>query len=511
VAFEELKERLINAPILAYYDPTLATRVETDTSDGVLSAVLLQHRADSEWHPVAYFSKTMAPAERNYEIHDKELLAIVRALDEWRPELEGLQREDRFDILTDHQALEYFMSSKKLNSRQARWSLSLSRFHFRIRYRPGKQNLLADVLSRKDRPCIDEGRTLTLLPTSCLEDGVLPQNPLATEALEEVVETPLDAEIAPIEHRASEDIVKRVKTSNRLYESLAEDRELAATEASPRWKLRDRLLLYKERLVVPDDGDLRARLLDEVYRQLSVAHLGAEKMKRLVSTRYYWPGWAMDIQRYTDNCMICKRSKAWRDKTPGLLQPLPILERPWQHLTMDFRSFPKDRRGFDAVLVIVDRLSKRPISLPCYKTTNAKEMSQLFVDHVLRWTGILDSIVSDRGGQFVSEFWTEFCKILGIKRKLSTAYHPQTDGQSEIANQYMAQRLRPFINYYQDNWSELLAMTDLAAAALPQSTTKLSPFFIERGCEPRMSFDWQDTSPAGSLEACDARERAGKL
>jgi hypothetical protein len=111
---------------------------------------------------------------------------------------------------------------------------------------------------------------------------------------------------------------------------------------------------------------------------------------------------------------------------------------------------------------------------------------------VIRISGIPSSIVSDRGGQFVSEFWTEFCRILGIQRKLSTAYHPQTDGQSEIANQYMAQRLRPYIEHNQDDWSECLPMVDFAASILPQDTTKKSPFFIERGYEPIMSFDWRD-------------------
>ena len=165
---------------------------------------------------------------------------------------------------------------------------------------------------------------------------------------------------------------------------------------------------------------------------------------------------------------------------------------------MDFRSFPKDKHGYDEVFVIVDRLSKRPISIPCHKTTNAKEMARLFVTHVLRWTGLPDSIVSDRGGQFVSEFWAELCKILQIKRKLSTAHHPQTDGQSEIANQYMAQRLRPYVNYHQDDWSEYLPMIDLAAASVPQSSTRFSPFFVERGYEPRMSFDW--TPPSAEQE-----------
>ncbi|KAJ5396746.1 Retrovirus polyprotein [Penicillium cosmopolitanum] len=130
---------------------------------------------------------------------------------------------------------------------------------------------------------------------------------------------------------------------------------------------------------------------------------------------------------------------------------------------MNFRSFSKDRYGFDAVCVFVDRPSKRPISVPCHKDIDAKGTSRLFVGHVYRWVGLPESIVSDRGGQFVSEFWKEFCRILGIDRRLSTAYHPQTDEQSEIGNQYMAQRLRPFVNYYQDDWSEYLPMIDFAA------------------------------------------------
>lgn len=129
------------------------------------------------------------------------------------------------------------------------------------------------------------------------------------------------------------------------------------------------------------------------------------------------------------------------------------------------------------------------------------------MDHVYRWVGLPESIVSDRGPQFVSEFWKEFCRILGIERKLSTAYHPQTDGQSEITNQYMAQRLRPFVNYHQDNWSDYLAMVDFAFAALPQETTGASPFFVERGYEPRVSFDWKPPEDVDWTEQIRPRPR----
>jgi transposase InsO family protein len=157
---------------------------------------------------------------------------------------------------------------------------------------------------------------------------------------------------------------------------------------------------------------------------------------------------------------------------------------------MDFKSFPKDKFGHDMIFVVIDRLGKRAYSIPCYKTTTAKDMARLFITYIWRTHGPPDTIVSDRGPQFISEFWNELCRILGIKLKLSTANHAPTDGQTEIMNQYIDQRLRPFVNYYQDNWSELLPMIDYAQATLPHESTGLSPFQIEFGYEPRTSFDW---------------------
>jgi transposase InsO family protein len=158
---------------------------------------------------------------------------------------------------------------------------------------------------------------------------------------------------------------------------------------------------------------------------------------------------------------------------------------------MDFKSFPKDKHGYDTAYVVVDRLSKQSISIPCYKTTIAKDMARLYVSYVYRYRGAPETIVSDRGPQFISQFWGEFCRILGIQMKLSTAFHPQTDGQTEIMNQYLDQRLRPFVNYYQDNWSELLPIMDYAQLTLPHDSIGMSPFELLNAYPPRTSFDWQ--------------------
>ena len=166
---------------------------------------------------------------------------------------------------------------------------------------------------------------------------------------------------------------------------------------------------------------------------------------------------------------------------------------------MDYCSFPKDKHGYDSVLVVVDWLSKRAVLMPCYKTTSAREMARLFIKHIYRWKGPPNIIVSDWGGQFVSEFWSKVCSILGIKLKLSTSYHPQIDGQTEIMNQYMAQWLQPFISYYQDDWSEWLPIIDFAQVVLPYESTGLALAYVDSGYIPRTLFDWKAASPPQNL------------
>lgn len=153
----------------------------------------------------------------------------------------------------------------------------------------------------------------------------------------------------------------------------------------------------------------------------------------------HWTNMKFTLEQYVRNCHECARSHPPRDKTPGFLKPLPIPDRPFQHLTMDFMSYPvnakgdirKDSQGYDTVFVVMDRLSKKSISISCYKTCNSQDLAQLFLTHVWRHQGFPESIVSDRGPQFLSAFWDEVCKVVGTKIKLSTAFHSQTDGQTE--------------------------------------------------------------------------------
>ena len=218
---------------------------------------------------------------------------------------------------------------------------------------------------------------------------------------------------------------------------------------------------------------------------------------------------AKDVDTYVAACKACRWSHVPRDRTPGLLKSLPIPERAWQDVSMDFKSFPPDKKGYDNAFVVVDRLSKRCFSLPCHKTTTAEQAADMYYRYIWRVYGPPRSIVSDRGPQFVSAFMNELCRLMGIKQKLSTAYHPQTDGNTEIMNQYLDHRLRPFISYHQDNWSDLLPCMDWAQAILPYETTGLSPYEIEFGYQPTHHWDWAErTKSSPTIREQMSREEA---
>jgi hypothetical protein len=207
-----------------------------------------------------------------------------------------------------------------------------------------------------------------------------------------------------------------------------------------------------------------------VYDSVTTAYPGIRKTTLLLTAQYYWRGIIYDVARYVRNCYACRRSSMPRDKTPGLLYPLPIPTHAWEHVMMDYCSFNQDKHGYDNILVIIDRLSKQAITIPCYKTIDICEQARLYLMYVYRYYGPPTTILLDRGLQFISSFWKEFNSILGTDIKLSTVDHLQTDGQTEIYNQYLQKRLRPFVSYYQDDWSEYLPMMDYVQLMLLYSS-----------------------------------------
>jgi len=176
-----------------------------------------------------------------------------------------------------------------------------------------------------------------------------------------------------------------------------------------------------------------------------------------------------------------------RDKTPDYLYLLPIPQRLWQYLTMDFKSFPIDEKGYNAILMVMDRLNKQSITVPYYKTIDSRQLAELFLQHVWCRNGFPDFIVSDRKPQFVSSFWAEVYRIFGIQVKLFTTFHLQTDDQTEIINQYIDQRFKPFVNHYQNNWSRLLPIIDYAQLTLLYESIKMFLFELLKGYKSYIS------------------------
>ena len=195
-----------------------------------------------------------------------------------------------------------------------------------------------------------------------------------------------------------------------------------------------------------------------------------------------------EIYDYVDRCDTCQRNKSPRHKPFGLLQPLPVPTRPWSSLSMDFIVKLPKSKGFDSVFVVVCRFTKQAHFIPCKESMSSSDLADLYINNIFKLHGLPDDIESDRGTVFRSKFWLSLLESLKIKSKLSTAFHPQTDGQTERVNQSIEQYLRCYTNFSQDDWSRLLPHAEFAYNNTMSSTTKVSPFFANLGFHPRMEY-----------------------
>ena len=474
-AFEALKNAVTKAPILRHYDRKRKAVLESDSSDWCVGGVLSQYDDEGVLHPVAFYSKKMIPAECNYEIYDKELLAIIRCLEHWRPELEGTELP--VEIYTDHKGLETFMTSKKLTPRQVRWAETLADYNIRIQYQSGAQNVKADALTR--------------MP------GFRPdQNDERERYREQVLLPPERLQLCPID--AVDDLFDRVLQANKddedcaTYRTAVESGEDTADGVNLRGcTVRDGVLYKGDNLWVPGEPGFLLEIIRDAHDQPSCGHPGMNRTEELIKRYYYWPNMRLAIKRYIRNCHNCQRSKSSHTGRNGLLRPLPIPSQRWVDISIDFVVGLPDSDGSNAICTIIDRLSKERHYAPCTATdkgTDVKNAVKILLHYVFRTHGLPSSIISDRGPQFVAAVWKAFCKRLGIKAKLSTAFHPPTNGQTERANQDIEARLRHFCNYKQDDWSKWLDILEFADNNAKSSATGLSPFFVNKGYQPRMTF-----------------------
>ena len=532
LAFRQLRDTFASAPFLRHFDPSQKLRLETDASNFGIGAVLSQPDQDGHWRPVAFWSRKMIPAEQNYETHDQELLAIVAAMKHWRHYLEGSQH--CIDVWTDHHNLKGFMKQKELNPRQARWAIKLAAYDFEIFHQPGKANP-ADAPSR--RPDYEGTSPLNtrLLPT--LQNKLALWTDMSPEGRKELI-----AAMSPILRIGGIQVIVPRREVNAVPETAYEEprrpmktliKELQAHDIwvrsflvgapserrqtrSQAWALdSEGLLRHNDRLYVPGDSAVREELISKCHDDPLAGHFGAAKTHELLTRKYYWNGSLKDVTEYCQTCDICQRTKAPRHRPYGELSSLPVAVRPWKELSMDFITGlpPSKYRGFvyDSILVIVDRFTKMVRYLPTNTTINAAELADLFHTEVVCRFGMPDGIVSDRGPVFTSDFWSAVCFHSKIKRRLSTAFHPQTDGQTERQNQVLEQYLRTFADDKQANWARLLPMAEFAYMNSWHSSIGTTPFFLGYGYHPEIRWELEDESLKGRVPAANERVRQLQL
>ncbi|KAL0147003.1 hypothetical protein M9458_057527, partial [Cirrhinus mrigala] len=422
-AFDDLRQRFTTAPILHHPDPDKPFIVEVDASSTGIGA-------PSKMFPCTYFSHKLSPAERNYDVGNSELLAIKLALEEWWHWLEGAKHP--FTVLTDHENLEYLRSAKMLNHPQARWALFFTRFHFQVTYRPGSQNTKADTLSRIHEPDISTNSSEIILPTSMIVA------PVTWDIMTEISEAQtLDPTPANCPH-------------NLTYVPL----------------------------------NLRPRVLAEVHSAPSSGHPGIEATLHLLNNRFWWPTLRPDTINFIKNCSICNTTKVPRRLPAGLLQPLPVPQRPWSHIVVDFITDLPSSNGHTTILSVVDRFSKGCHFIPLPKLPTAMETVELMCNWFFRFYGLPEDIVSDRGPQFSSRLWSSFFCLLGVNVSLTSGYHPQANGQAERLNQELTRFLHSYCQDHQEDWSCYLFWAEYAQNSLRKPATNLTPFQCTLGFQP---------------------------
>ena len=353
-----------------------------------------------------------------------------------------------FIVWTDHRNLAYIQSAKRLNSRQARWALYFGRFNFSLTYRPGSQNVKPDALSRLYSPEDPGTDPETILPPTCL---------IATLTWE-------------------------VESAVRLAQRQQPDPGLGPPN----------------RMFVPDA--VRSKVLIWAHSSRLTCHPGITRTLDFIRRRFWWSTMDKDVRSFISACATCARNKTSTRPHSGLLQPLPIPSRPWSHIALDFVTGLPTSEGNTTILTVIDRFSKAAHFIALPKLPSSRETADLLFKHVFCLHGIPADIVSDRGPQFTSQVWRAFCKALGATSSLSSGFHPQSNGQSERANQEMEAALRCITHASPTTWSSQLPWVEYAHNTLLNASTGLSPFMASLGYQPPLFPDLEEEIAVPSVQ-----------
>ncbi|KAF1321798.1 reverse transcriptase, partial [Globisporangium splendens] len=477
-AFAEAKKSLREAPVLALADHEEPFHVVCDASDYAIGCALMQHDGEGKERVVSHQSRQPRPAERNYPVHNKELLAMKYALAKFRVYLLG---EEQFAIYTDHASLRTAAKTPHLSQRMARWLSFFAEYNFVVHYKPGKPNILADALSR--RPDYDPKNKSDGTNGACrlCEDVSAIATGVTSTIQEEITEGYKQDE-------ACQELIKYFKNPS---EKALQNLPPRARSRVHRYSMHNELLYYTvdegdpARIVVPNDEGLRHRLLYEYHGSPSSGHLGREKTFLNLSRDYYWPHMYKWVRKYVRTCEVCQRVKP-SGSTQAPLRSLHVPSDSWKSVSMDFIfGLPRDKHGRNGILVFVDRFSKMVHLAPVSDKISAEKTAKVFVDVIFRLHGLPVEIVSDRDTRFTSKFWRALFGLLDTKLSMSTAARPETDGQTERVNRVLEDVLRSYATSFKE-WSEFLPLAEFALNNSTHVSAGHSPFYVNYGIHPRV-------------------------
>ncbi|GJW83607.1 ty3-gypsy retrotransposon protein [Tanacetum coccineum] len=425
--------------------------IEADASSDRIGAVLMQG------NPISYFSRKLGPRMRVAATYQKELFVIVEAVYKWRQYL--LRR--RFIIRTDHKSIKELMQQVIQTPLQQKYVRKLMGFDFEIEYKPGVANQAADALSRV---CEETDQvTATFLSLSQPLVGFMGDLRGENETLADLLEL---------------------------------HRKLDQGEVLSGFRRENGLLLYNNRYYLGQESKLKTLLLEEFHATPSAGHGGIKKTLVGLSALFFWKGMRKSVEEFIKKCLVCQQTKYSTDAPGGYLQPLPTPTAVWEDVTMDFITGLPASQGLTVILVVVDRLTKYAYFGALPTGFNAHRVAEAFLEIVVKHHGIPKTIISDRDPIFVSSFWKQLFHFSGTQLSHSTAYHPQTDRQTEVVNRCLEQYLRAMVSHCPQQWVRYLPWAEYCYNSSYHSSIKMSPFQALYGRLPLSVIPY----PPGSLK-----------
>ena len=377
--------------------------------------------------------------------------------------------------------MQYIFTQKELNLRQRRWLELIKDYDFTIEYHPRKANLVASALSRKLEGSYTYLQTVYLpLLIELRSLGVQLQVADLGTLLASFYVRPL--------------LVDQIKEGQKQISKMIKLRAEIEGGRKPDFRIKhDGVIVRGSRMCVPEIGELKREIMEEAHSSAYSMHPGSTKMYHTLREHYWWKGMKKEIADFVSRCLTYQQVKAEHQNPVGKIQPLLIPVWKWDKIAMDFvTGLPITRIQHDAIWVIVDRLTKSVHFLPVSNDDPLDKLAQLYVVEIVRLHGVPISTVSDRDPRFTSRFWSSLQDAMGTRLDFSTAFHPQTDGQSKITIQTLEDMLRACVIEFKGSWDKYLSLMEFAYNNSYQSSIGMAPFEALYGRKCRTPVCWDE-------------------